>query len=132
MAQFHDVDPLLYAEVYANMGAVYAMQGKDANSNEGKKNEARIKAKEALTEAVKYRPSLGSAWVNLALILLAEGKEMGVSGEPFKVESTLKEARRYCVRALGMDNEDERSRALANKLVVDIDSMMKQAGIKNH
>jgi hypothetical protein len=43
-----------------------------------------------------------------------------------KVGNVLHEARSCCVRALGMDNEDERSRALANKLVGDIDGMIKQ------
>ena len=66
---------------------------------------------------------MGSAWVNLALIVLAEGKDMGNTAEIGKL---LNEARSCCVPALGMDNEDERSRALANKLGSDIDAMMKQ------
>ncbi|EED91975.1 predicted protein [Thalassiosira pseudonana CCMP1335] len=127
-AQSHDVDPSLYAEVYANMGAVYAMKGKGSvRPNDQVRIDYRTKAKDAFTEAVKYRPGLGSAWVNLALLTLAEGKEMG-GGEQSKVVSALKEARSCCVRALGMDNEDERSRSLANKLVIDIDAMIKQSG----
>jgi len=126
------------AEVHANMGAIYAMQGKGTNTNNishEQKTATRIKAKEAFAEAVKYRPSLGSAWVNLALLLLAEGKDVGntnlISSEEEQqsttsVENVLKEARTCCERALGMDNEDERSRALANKLIGDIDSMMRQ------
>lgn len=126
VAESHDVDPMLYSEVYANMGAIYAMQGKGTINNE-LKTELRISAMGALKEAVNYRPSLGSAWVNLALLTLAEGKELGNSpSEQSKVENALKEARQCCERALGMDNDDEQSRALANKLVVDIDSMMKQ------
>mmetsp|Transcript_2140 Transcript_2140/g.4574 ORF Transcript_2140/g.4574 Transcript_2140/m.4574 type:complete len:114 (-) Transcript_2140:1465-1806(-) len=109
------------------MGAIYAMQGKGTAINNELKTELRINAKDAFKEAVNYRPSLGSAWVNLALLTLAEGKELGnSSSEQSKVENTLKEARQCCERALGLDNDDEQSRALANKLVVDIDSMMKQ------
>ncbi|KAL7531902.1 hypothetical protein ACHAWF_003947 [Thalassiosira exigua] len=126
VAKSHDVEPSLYAEVHANMGAIYAMQGKGVDiSNEQKKN-ARTKAKEAFKEAVRYRPSLGSAFVNLALLTLAEGKELG-NDEPARVERTLQEARQCCERALGMDNEDERSRALANKLIGDINSMVRKA-----
>ncbi|KAL7488655.1 hypothetical protein ACHAW6_014255 [Cyclotella cf. meneghiniana] len=124
VATLHDVDPSLYAEVYANMGAVYAMQGRDDGDVEMRR-ELRRKAKSCFQSAVEYRPGLGSAWVNLALLMLAEGKEMG--GEDVsKVGDVLQEARSCCVRALGMDNDDERSRALANKLVGDIDGMMKQ------
>jgi len=87
----------------------------------------RIKAKDALKEATKYRPSLGSAWVNIALLIMAEGKEMGnTPSDQTKVKDILKEARQCCERALGMDNDDEKSRALANKLLGDIDSMMRQ------
>ena len=56
---------------------------------------------------------------------MAEGKEMG--NDPTNVERALKEARRCSERALGMDNEDEQSRGLANKLIGDIDSMMRQS-----
>jgi len=87
----------------------------------------RIKAKDALKEATNYRPSLGSAWVNLALLKMAEGKEMGnTPSDQTKVKDILKEARQCCERALGMDNDDEKSRALANKLLGDIDSMTRQ------
>jgi len=137
VAESHDVDPSLYAEVNANMGVIYAMQGKGASNDDEQQKANRIKAKESFQEAVKYRPSLGSAWVNLALLLLAEGKDMGnpnvVSGDDSAkkqltiVNDLLKEARQCCERALGMDNEDERSRALANRLIGDIDAMMRQS-----
>ena len=106
------------------MGAIYAMQGKSDINDEAKHN-SRTKAKEAFKEAVKYRPNLGSAWCNLALLSMAEGKENSIS-EQSKVLDILKEARQCCERALGIDNDDEKSRALANKLVGDIDSMMRQ------
>lgn len=122
VAETHDVDPSLYAEVYANTAAIYAMQGK-GDDNDGK--EMRAKAIEAFQQALKYRPSLGSAWVNLALLQLAEGKELGAN-EQDKVKGVLKEARSCCERALGLDNDDERSRALANKLIGDIVQMLKQ------
>ncbi|KAL9187061.1 hypothetical protein ACHAXT_010781 [Thalassiosira profunda] len=121
----HEVDPSLYAEVYANVGALYAMQGK-GSVGQDQKSELRQKAKDAFSEAVRYRPSLGSAWVNIALLTLAEGKDLG-NGEPAKVQDALKEARQCCERALGMDNDDEQSRALANKLIADVDNMMKQS-----
>jgi hypothetical protein len=85
----------------------------------------RDKAKSSLKKAVEYRPGLGSAWVNLALLMLAEGQDIG-GDDISAVENVLTEARRCCVRALGIDNEDERSRSLANKLIGDIDVMMKQ------
>lgn len=115
---------ILQAEVHANMGAIYAVQGSKSSTQEHRVN-SRTKAKDAFQEAVKYRPSLGSAWVNLALLTMAEGKEMG--NDPTNVERALKEARRCSERALGMDNEDEQSRGLANKLIGDIDSMMRQS-----
>lgn len=135
VAESHDVDPMLYSEVHANMGAIYAMQGKGGSSSETTttnidvKTQLRAQAKESFQIAVKYRPSLGSAWVNLALLLLAEGKELGNSSSAelqSQVMHSLKEARQCCERALGMDNEDERSRSLANKLIGDIDSMIRQ------
>ena len=122
VAKTHDVDPSLYAEVHANTAAIYAMQGKgDADDS----REMRAKAIEAFQEALKYRPSLGSAWVNLALLQLAEGKELGAH-EQDKVKIVLKEARSCCERALGLDNDDERSRSLANKLIGDIETMLRQ------
>jgi len=124
VAETHDVDPVLYAEVYANMAAIYAMQGKGASDVVDSK-EMRVKAKDSFQQALKYRPSLGSAWVNLALLQLAEGKELGAH-EQEKVKRVLKEARSCCERALGLDNDDERSRSLANKLIGDIDTMLKQ------
>jgi tetratricopeptide (TPR) repeat protein len=124
VAETHQVDRSLYAEVYANMAAIYAMQGKGGNSADDAK-EMRDQAKEAFQQALQYRPSLGSAWVNLALLQLAEGKELGAN-EQEQVKMMLKEARQCCERALGLDNDDERSRSLANKLIGDIDSMMRQ------
>ena len=156
VAEYHDVDPSLYAEVHANVGAMYAMEVRhttDATTDVGgRRAELRRKARDSLSEAVRCRPGLGSAWVNLALLTLSEGREMttttststsaaaaggnddnddddddeerplGAGG----VERCLKEARQCCERAMGMDNDDERSRALANKLIGDIDAMMKQ------
>lgn len=128
VAQSHDVDPSLYAEVYANIGAIYAMQASAlAADNMVTKKELRGKAKYSFQEAVKYRPSLCSTYVNLSLLLLSEGKELGNSqSEQLQVKELLREARQCCERALGMDNDDERSRALAYKLIGDIDKMMKQ------
>ena len=51
----------------------------------------------------------------------------GLGGDPAKVQEALKEARQCCERALGMDNDDEQSRALANKLIADVEKMMKQS-----
>jgi len=109
------------------MGAIYAMKQKVEDISNEQKTELRTKAKEAFIEAVKFRPSLGSAHVNLALLILAEGKELGNSlSEKAQVENALNEARKCCERALGMDNDNEQSRALANRLVGDIDAMMRQ------
>lgn len=126
VAQSHDVDPCLYAEVYANIGAIYTMQA-SALADMVTKKELRGKAKYSFQEALKYRPSLCSTYVNLSLLLLSEGKELGNSqSEQVQVKELLREARQCCERALGMDNDDERSRALAYKLIGDIDKMMKQ------
>ena len=152
VANVHDVDPMLYAEVHVNVGAIYAMRAgrrrkdrpdeasssaEDYNDggeeDEGEeeildKAELRKRAKESFGMAVRYRPDLGSAWVNLALVILSEGKESGGNdGErSTDVKRCLTEARQCCERALGMDNDDERSRALAMRLIGDIDSMMRQ------
>lgn len=117
-ADSQGVDPALYAEVQANVGAVHAAEGR------------RDEARQAFSKAVERRPDLGSAWVNLALLMLADAKERSgaMSGDSSADEAALREARSCCVRALGMDNDDERSRALANKLVGDIDKMLKQIG----
>jgi hypothetical protein len=144
VARTNDVDPSLYAEVHANMGAVYAVECKgglgdvdlaDDDELGRRRAEMRSRAKHSLGEAVKYRPGLGSAWVNLALVILSEGKEIEFDGNDDgpsdggmngRVKNALVEARNCCVRALGMDNEDERSRSLANKLIGDIDAMMRR------
>jgi tetratricopeptide (TPR) repeat protein len=124
VAELHDVDLSLYAEVHSNMGAIFAMQGKNCDTK-AEKHELRQKAKTSFQKAVEYRPGLGTAWVNLALLLLAEGKDN--SGYDISaVEKVLKEARSCCERALGMENEDKKSWQLANKLMGDIDAMMKQ------
>jgi tetratricopeptide (TPR) repeat protein len=130
VAQSHDVHPSLYAEVYANIGALYAMQASAASSTDVVNNtrkELREKAKYSFQEAIKYRPSLCSTYVNLSLLLLSEGKELGnTQSEQIQVKELLREARQCCERALGLDNDDERSRSLAYKLIGDIDKMMKQ------
>jgi hypothetical protein len=145
VARTNDVDPSLYAEVHANMGAVYAMECRSGRSDVDvadddertrRKADMRSRAKHSLGEAVKYRPGLGSAWVNLALVVLSEGKEIELDGNEDgtstdggmdgRVRNALIDARNCCIRALGMDNDDERSRSLANKLIGDIDAMMRQ------
>ena len=162
-AEHHGADPSLYAEVHANVGAMHAAEAVRKNTGPtavGRRAELRRKARDSLSEAVRYRPGLGSAWVNLALLTLSEGRETatttttasasasagrngddddaggggddegrpprGGAGGGGAAERCLKEARQCCERALGMDNDDERSRALANKLIADIDAMMKQ------
>jgi tetratricopeptide (TPR) repeat protein len=132
MAQSHDVHPSLYAEVYANIGAIYAMQASASSSSTDvvntRKKELREKAKYSFQESIKYRPSLCSTYVNLSLLLLSEGKELGnTPSEQIQVKELLREARQCCERALGLDNDvDERSRSLAYKLIGDIDKLMKQ------
>ena len=162
MARMHDVDPTLYTEVHANVGAIYAMRAggrkdridvattsaEDYDDDEKEEEELldgaelRTRAKESFGMAVRYRPDLGSAWVNLALVVLSEGKELGGKNDDgiadddgeqqqsMHVKKCLTEARQCCERALGMDNDDERSRALATRLIGDIDSMMRQ--LKKH
>jgi tetratricopeptide (TPR) repeat protein len=111
------------------MGALYAMEGKGEDVDSNTKQQMREKAKSSFKKAVQFRPGLGSAWVNLALLMLAEGKETS-GDDAYAVEHALKEARSCCERALGIDNDDERSRSLANKLIYDIDALMKQNNIQ--
>mmetsp|Transcript_38423 Transcript_38423/g.91987 ORF Transcript_38423/g.91987 Transcript_38423/m.91987 type:complete len:218 (-) Transcript_38423:42-695(-) len=118
----NDVDPELFAEVYANVGAIYAMQSK-GEADKGARAKLRDRAKSAFQEAVRHRPSLGSAWCNLALLLLAEGKDMGGHADP---SSIIKEARSCCERALAIDNDVEQSRELAYRLIRDIDNLTKK------
>ncbi|KAL3790625.1 hypothetical protein ACHAW5_004192 [Stephanodiscus triporus] len=151
VARMHDVDPTLYAEVHSNVGAIYAMRaggrkgridgasssggyddddgGKEGEEEEEEelldRAELRTRAKESFGMAVGYRPDLGSAWVNLALVILSEGRESGAN-DGVAVKKCLAEARQCCERALGMDNDDERSRALAMRLIGDIDTMTRQ------
>jgi len=62
------------------------------------------------------------------LLLLAEGRDIPDRAEAKRrTESALTEARQCCARALGLDNEDEQSRALAHKLICDIDAIKGQA-----
>jgi len=145
MARMHDVDPTLYTEVHANVGAIYAMRAggrkdridvattsaEDYDDDEKEEEELlegaelRTRAKESFGMAVRYRPDLGSAWVNLALVILSEERELGVN-DGIAMKKCLAEARQCCERALGMDNDDERSRALAMRLIGDIDTMTRQ------
>jgi len=56
VAKSYEVDPSLYAEVYANLGAIHAMRGKVAAGDDvGREEQAatRTKAKEAFSAAVR-------------------------------------------------------------------------------
>ena len=121
-ASSHNRNGSVFAEVYANVGAIYAMQSKGEADKEVTAN-LREQAKVAFQEAVRHRPSLGSAWCNLALLLLAEGKDMGEEADP---SSIIKEARSCCERALAIDNDVEQSRELAYRLIRDIDNLTKK------
>ena len=131
--------------MHANVGAIYAMRAggrkdridvattsaEDYDDDEKEEEELlegaelRTRAKESFGMAVRYRPDLGSAWVNLALVILSEERELGVN-DGIAMTKCLAEARQCCERALGMDNDDERSRALAMRLIGDIDTMTRQ------
>jgi tetratricopeptide (TPR) repeat protein len=104
------VDPSMYAEVYGNMGALYLRQQDFA------------KAREHLHQALTYRPTFGTAHVNLAVVALQEASSLT---DASKARKLMDEAKQHCTTALTC-NTDPRSVAMARRLLDDIQNMLTQ------
>lgn len=109
-AESCEVSTELYAEVHVNMGAIYI------------KSENNLKAKESFNTALKYR-EIGSAYVNLALLTLSEGRR---SQNPIDGIKALREADIFCQRALDL-KEDPRTSETATMLSRNIQQMLEKA-----
>ncbi len=106
-----EISPSTYAEVRVNMGAIYA------------KLRRREEARESFEIALKYR-DIGSAHVNLALLILAEGQQ---STDPRVGIRALNEAKEHCETAVEL-NDDVHSVNGATRLLGDIEKMLSQMG----
>jgi tetratricopeptide (TPR) repeat protein len=104
-----DVSPIMYAEVLANMGAVWMKRGDAA------------KAQEHFHMALQHR-QLGTAHVNLALLALQQGSKTMDSS---KGMDALQKAKTHCQQALQL-KDDLQSRMTAERLLRDIDRMLEQ------
>jgi tetratricopeptide (TPR) repeat protein len=107
------VDPSMYAEVYGNMGALYL-----------RKQQYDL-AREHLQLALDYRPKLGTAHVNLAVVALqqASATSATTSLEANEAIVLVESAKNHCNNALDC-NTDPRSVAMAQRLLEDIDKML--------
>jgi tetratricopeptide (TPR) repeat protein len=107
------VDPSMYAEVYGNMGALY-LRKQQFDS-----------AKEHLQQALEYRPSFGTAHVNLAVVALQQASSMPspTSEEANHAMELIGSAKKHCNDAIQC-NTDPRSVTMAQQLLHDIDKML--------
>lgn len=103
------VNPSMYAEVYGNMGALYLRQQDYA------------KAREHLRQAITYRPKLGTAHVNLAVVSLQEASSLT---DAVQARILVEDAKQHCTTALSC-NADPRSVAMARRLLDDIQRMLR-------
>ncbi len=110
------VSPNMFAEVHVNIGAVYF---KDIQ------NEA--KAKHHFELAIGYRP-VGTAYVNLALIALRKGANVG-SSDPATGRACLEEARTHLEKAIEL-NDTEQSKTAATRLLEDVEAITKQMNMR--
>jgi len=108
-----DVSPSMYAEVHVNIGAVYA-----------KNNHNLELAKHHFELAIGYRP-VGTAYVNLALLLLRKGSSIGAD-DPTIGMKCLEEAQSYLKSAIDLNDSDRQSKTTAVRLLEDVDVIMRQ------
>jgi len=108
-----EISPSTYSEVRVNMGAIYT------------KLKRREEARKNFKIALQYR-EIGSAHVNLALLVLAEGQQ---SSDPRVGIRALKEAEEHCRKAVEL-NDDVHSVNGATRLLGDIKKMLSQAGMQ--
>jgi tetratricopeptide (TPR) repeat protein len=113
-AQQCNVSPEMYAEIHVNVGAIQLKRG-----------DARY-AKASFETALSYRSSIGTAHVNLALLIL---KELSSITDATKALRALQEAKEHCQDAMNV-KDDPQSVAAATKILQDIDRMMSQTGFQ--
>ena len=110
------IPPEMCAEVHVNRGAIYFRTIKDFSM-----------ARTCFKQALEFR-EVGRAYVNLALLTLAEGQEMNDANE--KAVERLQEARGYCLRASSLGNDrgtiDVVTVESAKKILNDIDTMLQR------
>lgn len=115
------VDPIRYAEVHVNRGAIFLRQGKTAS------------AQEEFEAALEHRPTMGTALVNLAVLALQQASQ---SQSPQVGLECLETAQFYCQKVLDAassssslpsQDQDPQSVATATRLLKDIQQMMDQS-----
>ena len=89
------------------------------------KSKNREMAKHYFQQALKHR-KIGTAYVNLALLLLQEGSE---SSDPRVCVAALTDAKELCQNAAAL-NDDTQAKNMATKLLKDIDFMLMQMNKK--
>lgn len=133
-AESCNVSPELYAEVHVNMGAIFM---KWKNWSEARTN---------FEKALNYREdNMASAHVNLALLILAEGRQQAAMSSSSLSQASsqkemndisrqcLKQAWGHCEQALSSVKQDDdmvhsATRMTATRIMTDIEAMLKQIG----
>ena len=105
-AKENEAPPDTYAEVLVNIGTIYAMRSDP------------VRAKQHFEEALQYR-DIGSARVNLAVLLLQQVSAAAKSGALQRQEELVKEAMMHCQRTVALQ-DDPNAVASANRLLADI------------
>jgi tetratricopeptide (TPR) repeat protein len=111
-----NVSPDMYAEIHVNIGAIKLKQPDQATA-----------AKSSFETALKYRSNLGTAHVNLALLIL---KELSTITDATQALRALQDAKTHCEEAIYSTDNDARSMAAATKIMQDIDGMISQTGFQ--
>lgn len=113
------VDPIRYAEVHVNRGAIFLRQGETAS------------AQEEFEAALEHRPTMGTALVNLAVLALQQASQ---SQSPQVGLECLETAQFYCQKVLDAaaaslpsPDQDPQSVATATRLLKDIQQMIDQS-----
>ena len=112
-AESLDIDTATYAEVYINMGSTYM------------KLSQYQEAKECFIKGIEMR-EMGSAYLNLALLVLAQGQQ---SQDRQAGIDALLEAKGYLMNVVRL-KDDERSLQAALKLINDVNDMLIKSGVK--
>ena len=105
-AKENEAPPDTYAEVLVNIGTIHAMRSDP------------VRAKQHFEEALQYR-DIGSARVNLAVLLLQQVSAAAKSGALQRQEELVKEAMMHCQRTVALQ-DDPNAVASANRLLADI------------
>ncbi|GFH56854.1 hypothetical protein CTEN210_13330 [Chaetoceros tenuissimus] len=111
-AESLDIETTTYAEVYINMGSTYMKLSRYEE------------AKECFLKGIEMR-EMGSAYLNLALLVLAQGQQ--TQDRQAGVDA-LVEAKGYLMNVVRL-KDDERSLQAALKLMKDINDMLVKSGV---